>query len=148
MDLRITTSTVGDAHVVALDGAADIAAAPAMHAALARATAAAGGVHLVVDLDGLVVLDDVALGLILGAAARARAAGGSLTLACTRARLLDRIAATRLDAIVPVTSSITDSGDRAHAELRPTDTGQPDPGCRDTTRPSSAWTPSGSSATS
>ena len=128
MDLRVTTSIVGTARVVALDGVADLAATPALHAALKRATADLAGVgEVVVDLDGLGLLDDAAIGLLVGAAARVRAAGIELVVVCTNERVCERLRATRVDRIVPVTTSIASaSGARAR----------------------SAWTPSGSSATS
>ena len=128
MDLRVTTSTVGTAKVVALDGVADLAAAPALHAALTRATTDLAGVsEVVVDLDGLGLLDDAAIGLLVGAAARVRAAGIELVVVCTNERVCERLRTTRVDRIVQVASSIANV------------TGP---------RPRSTWTPSGSSATS
>ena len=128
MDLRVTTSTVGTARVVALDGVADLAATPALHAALERATADLAGLgEVVVDLDGLGLLDDAAIGLLIGAAARVRAAGIELVVVCTNERVCERLHSTRVDRIVQVTTSIASA------------TG---PLARST------WTPSGSSATS
>jgi anti-anti-sigma factor len=127
MDLRITTSTVGTARVVALDGVADLAGVPALHAALTRATAALDEVGAVaIDLDGLTLLDDVAVGLLVGAAARARQAGIELVLVCTNDRVRERLHVTRVDRIVRVTRSIAGA---ASARAR------------------NPWTPSGSSAT-
>ena len=128
MDLRITSSTVGTARVVALDGVADLAAVPALHAALTRATAELDEVGaVVIDLDGLTLLDDVALGLLVGAAARARLAGIELVVVCTNDRVCERLRATRIDRIVRVSTSIASAA---------------------STGERSAWTPSGSSATS
>lgn len=102
------TSTVGGAHVLVLDGTADLSAVPAVHAALARAVAAAAGRTLVVDLDGTAVLDDAVLGLLVGAAARQRDTGGGLEIVCTGERLLERLARTRLDHILTVRRSLAD----------------------------------------
>ncbi len=103
------TSTVGGAHVLALDGTADLAAAPAVHTALARATAASAGHTLVIDLDGTLVLDDAVLGLLVGAATRQRDSGGELVVVCTGERLLERLAHTRLDRVLTVRRSLADS---------------------------------------
>jgi anti-sigma B factor antagonist len=108
VDLRVMTSTVGGAHVLVLDGTADLSAVPAVHAALARAVAAAAGRTLVVDLDGTAVLDDAVLGLLVGAAARQRDTGGGLEIVCTGERLLERLARTRLDHILTVRRSLAD----------------------------------------
>jgi anti-anti-sigma factor len=128
MDLRVTSSTIGTARVVAFDGVADLSAVPALHAALTRATTDLDEVgSMVIDLDGLTLLDDVAIGLLVGAAERSRRAGVELVLVCTNDRVRERLRSTRVDRIVPVTTSIASAtGDRAR----------------------SAWTPSGSSATS
>ncbi len=99
---------VGGAHVVALDGTADLAAAPTVHKALSRATAAAAGRTLVVDLDGTMLLDDAVLGLLIGAAARQRGGGGELVVVCTGERLLERLAQTRLDRILTIRPNLVD----------------------------------------
>ena len=107
------TSTVGGAHVLALDGTADLAAAPTVHTALGRAVATASGRTLVVDLDGTVLLDDAVLGLLVGAAARQRDTGGELVVVCTGERLLERLAHTRLDRILTVRRSLADGASPA-----------------------------------
>ena len=111
MELRVRTSSVATTTVVALDGTADLAAAPLLHATLQRATQQAGGGELVVDLDGLAVLDDAALGLLVGAAARQRESGGTFVVVCTSIRVLDRLAATRLDTILTIRSRVVAVGD-------------------------------------
>ena len=127
MDLRVTSSSVGSARVVALDGVADLAAVPAFHAALTRATAEMNGVGaVVVELDGLTLLDDAAVGLLVGAAARAREAGAELVVVCTNHRVCERLQATRVDRIVRVATSIATA---VSEEAR------------------RAWAPSGASAT-
>ena len=90
MDLRITTRRVGDRHVVALDGLADLASIPLLQSRLLREIGLADGATVVVDVDGLLALDDVALGVLLGAAATARDHGGDLEVLTTAARWRDR----------------------------------------------------------
>jgi anti-sigma B factor antagonist len=106
MDLQCATSRIGDRLVVAIGGVADLSTAPRLQGHLRAATTAHPGERLVVDLDGVVVLDDVALGLLLGAAARARELGGDLELVCTQPRLRERLAVTRFDQVVAVRTSI------------------------------------------
>jgi anti-anti-sigma factor len=59
-----------------------------------------------VDLDGLDVIDDTALGTLLGAAGRARVAGGDLEVVTSSARLRERLAVTGFDRAVTVRSSL------------------------------------------
>jgi anti-sigma B factor antagonist len=59
-----------------------------------------------VDLDGVGVLDDSGLGVILGAAGRAREAGGDLVVVCSDARLVARLQLTGLDRAVDVRANL------------------------------------------
>lgn len=106
MELQLTTSRVADRVVVSLRGVADLSTAPALHDGLRRACLDHAGETLLLDLDGAIVIDDAALGLLLGAAARARQAGGELELVCTNQHLRDRLAVTRLDRAITVHRSI------------------------------------------
>lgn len=106
MDVQLTTNQIGDHTVVSLSGVADLSSAPRLHDYLRRACLDHPGETLLVDLDGLSALDDAALGLLLGAAARARQAGGDLELVCTNERLRERLALTRLDRAVTVHRTI------------------------------------------
>jgi len=107
MDLRLTTTRVGDYPVVSLSGIADLSAVPGLHNYLRRACTDHPAETLLVDIDGLLLLDDAALGLLLGAAATARLNGGDLELVCTDERLLARLKITRLDRAVVVRASVT-----------------------------------------
>lgn len=111
MDLRSTLTTAGPYTVLALDGIADVAAIPTLHNLLQRLVTEHGGQHLVVDLDGVAGLDDAALGLLLGAAADARARGGTLAIVCTSERLRQRLTDTRFDLAVRVAASISELSD-------------------------------------
>lgn len=106
MDLRITVDRVGGSPVVALEGAADLAGIPALRRELRRAVAAARGEQVLVDLDGVSVLDDAALGLLLGASAAAREAGGDVVLVCSAERIARRLTETRLDQVMTVRPTI------------------------------------------
>jgi anti-anti-sigma factor len=108
MDLRFRTDRVGDTAVLVLDGIADLAGLPVLHRALATITDRPGTVA--VDLDGLAALDDAAAGLLVGAAARARGAGGELVLVATAPRIVQRIEHLWLDRVVRVTASVAAAG--------------------------------------
>lgn len=97
---RLRTQLDGST-VVELDGDADLGTLPQLQQLLARAvdTASTG---IVVDLDGVTVLDDAALGLIVGAAAAARRRDVGLRLICTEPRRRAYLAETRVDRIIPV----------------------------------------------
>ena len=110
MDLQLTTARVGEHVVISLAGIADLSTAPGLFDYLRRACGDHRGDTLLVDIDGLVSLDDAALGLLLGAAARARQFGGELELVCTNERLAARLASTRFDRAVAVRTSIAASG--------------------------------------
>lgn len=90
MDLRCHLSLVGSLPTLALDGEVDLASLPILHSALGRLLAEAVGATVAVDLDGVSTLDDTGLGLLLGAAARARQHGGELVVVCSAPRLRER----------------------------------------------------------
>lgn len=106
MQVRTTIDNVGGVVVVALDGALDLASVGRLHDDLTRAVRHHRAVTLLVDLDAVTVLDDAGLGVLLGAAAAAREAGGDLEVVCTRALLRERLDRTRFDRAVAVRSSI------------------------------------------
>lgn len=106
MDLHISTDVVADRVVLSLTGIADLSTAPRFHDRLRRTVVDHPGRSVVVDLDGLILLDDAVLGLLLGAAARARSAGGDLVVVCTRSTVRERLATTRFDQIVDVLDGI------------------------------------------
>ena len=108
MDLRITTRAVGDAVVVAIDGLADLASIPLLQDRLRREISHAPGATVIVDVDGLLAFDDVALGVLLGAAATARESGGDLQLLATASRWRERFERTRLDRAIVIRSSLAE----------------------------------------
>jgi anti-sigma B factor antagonist len=88
--------------VVPVEGEVDLATVPALRDRLLKAVTHDPGGEVVVDLDGVTVLDDTAMGVLLGAAARARELGGELAIVCTSPRLLERLRITRLDRAIEV----------------------------------------------
>lgn len=106
MDLRISTRDVGERHVVALDGIADLSTVPVLQSSLKREIVAVPGATIVVDVDGLLALDDVALGVLLGAAATAREHGGDLEVLTTSPRWAERFRTTRFEQAVAIRDRI------------------------------------------
>jgi len=104
MSCRVTV--IGDATVVSLSGELDLASVPSLRSVLVRAIDDARGATVLVDLDGVSALDDTGLGIILGAAGRAREAGGELVLVATSARLRERFASTGFSRAIEVRDSI------------------------------------------
>lgn len=104
--IRATVTTVGGNVVVALDGAVDLASVGTLHGDLARVVRRHPSDVIIVDLDGVDTLDDAGLGILLGAAASAREAGGDIEVVCTRSTLRDRLERTRFDRAITVRSTI------------------------------------------
>ncbi len=102
MDLVCRTTIVGDIATLQLLGEIDLASIPVLHDATVRLVADASGHTVAIDLDGVTVVDDTGLGVLLGAAARAREAGGDLILVCTSERLRRRFELSGLSRAIEV----------------------------------------------
>ncbi len=102
MELRCHLATLGSHAVLQVSGEIDLATLPSFRDHLLRAVDLHRGERVWVDLDGVTALDDSGLGMVLGAAARAREAGGEVALVCTGERLLHRFALSGLDRAVEV----------------------------------------------
>jgi anti-anti-sigma factor len=108
VELSQDTVEIAGLDVLVLRGDVDLATLPLLHGALQRLVDGRRGEVVLVDIDGLVLVDDAALGLLLGAAGRAREADGDLEIVCTATRLLDRIMLCRLDRAVKIRSRASD----------------------------------------
>jgi anti-anti-sigma factor len=107
MPLRHTLSLVAGRPVVALNGSVDLATVPSLHNALATAILDHPATIIAVDLHGVDAFDDVALGVLLGAAGRARRGGGDLFVVTTDDAVRQRFALTGFDRAVTVASSLS-----------------------------------------
>lgn len=90
--MSLSTSTIvvaGDA-VISLSGEVDMATLPLLHDALTKALAHHPGRMIVIDLDGVTVLEDIGLGVLMGAAGSARQTGADLVVICNNIRLRER----------------------------------------------------------
>ena len=110
MELRADHDVVGTLPVVALSGSVDLATVPQLSTALFRLLAEHTGGRVAVDLDGVDVLDDTGLGVLLGAAGRARSAGGDVVIVIADERLRARFATTGFDCAVHVVDSLSAVG--------------------------------------
>lgn len=90
MDLLCRTITVGDVPALAVSGELDLASIPILRDAIVRLLSSTEGRMVAIDLDGVTVLDDAGLGVLLGAADRAREQGGDVVLVCSNERLRAR----------------------------------------------------------
>ncbi len=102
MELRCQLTQLGTHPVLHVSGEIDLATLPTFRDHLHRAVDQHRGSCVWVDLDGVTALDDSGLGMVLGAAARAREADGDLALVCTGDRLLHRFSLSGLDRAVEV----------------------------------------------
>ena len=80
------STSSGSLPVLTLSGSVDLATLPRLQDGLLRLAAEHPGERVAVDLDGVDVLDDTALGVLLGAAGRARQHGGDLIVVCAAER--------------------------------------------------------------
>lgn len=109
MELTLRRTQVAERSVLVVSGDLDIVSIPRFNDALTRLTTDGRGTTVVVDLDGAGLIDDAGLGLLLGAAGRARTAGGDLAVVCTEPRLRQRLTDTGFDRAINVVHSISGS---------------------------------------
>ena len=109
MELALRRTQIADRHVLVVSGDLDIVSIPRFNDALSRLTADGRGATVVVDLDGAGLIDDAGLGLLLGAAGRARSSAGDVVVVCTEPRLRQRLAETGFDRAINVVKSVSDS---------------------------------------
>jgi anti-sigma B factor antagonist len=107
MSLEVTSSVVGDRPVVVLAGTVDLATVPSLHNALTTTILDHPQATIAVDLGGITALDDVALGILLGAAGRARRGGGDLVVITADDALRQRLAVTGFDRAITVSPSLS-----------------------------------------
>jgi anti-anti-sigma factor len=99
-------TVIGEHPVLAPTGELDLAGLPRWHDALTRAVEQHRGVTLLIDLDGVGSIDDLAVGVLLSAGARARDRGGRIELVAANPVLRDRLARLGVDRVLPVRTSI------------------------------------------
>ena len=93
--------------VIRLYGDVSLASIPRLVDALNRELATAASDTVVLDLDGIDVLDDAGLGILMGFAARVRTVGANIYVIASVSRVVQRLSDTRFDRAVDVISSIS-----------------------------------------
>ncbi|MGA0877670.1 MAG: STAS domain-containing protein [Ilumatobacteraceae bacterium] len=106
MSLSLRRETVGGVDILALNGAVDLSTLPRVADALNRAVAE-GQPVVAVDLEAISVIDDAALGTLLGAASRLRREDRRLVLISSDSRIVQHLEATGVASIVPVVPSLS-----------------------------------------
>jgi anti-anti-sigma factor len=106
VDLVCRSTIVGDIATLQLSGEIDLATIPMLRDATMRLVGSAPGSTVAIDLDGVTVVDDTGLGVLLGAAARARENGGDLILVCSSERLNRRFELSGLARAIEVRSRL------------------------------------------
>ena len=107
MELVCTLALIDTTPVLQVSGEIDLATLPYFRDQLLRVVSLHGGVTLFVDLDGVTVLDDTGLGMLLGTAGRAREQGGDLIVVSNNRQLLERFELTRLNRALELRHSIS-----------------------------------------
>jgi anti-sigma B factor antagonist len=113
MNLSTSTIVVGDDAVISLSGEVDLSTIPSLHDALSKALAHHPGRLIVIDLDGVTVLEDTGLGILLGAAGSARQTGADLIVVCNNMRLRERLDRTGFSRAIEVRDRRTENDNDA-----------------------------------
>lgn len=108
MDLELPDATPDGWTVVTASGEVDVAAAPTLRDRLGGLIEA-GSDRLIVDLDNVDFIDSTGLGVLVGAARRARSATGDLRVVCTNSRLLRIFEITGLDEVFSISNSVDEA---------------------------------------
>jgi len=102
VELHLRVDGTGPLPVLVVDGEVDLATLPRLRNALARLVVDHPGSTVAADLTAVSALDDCGLGILMGAAAHARGAGGDLAVVCDTSRLCERLTLTGLDRAITV----------------------------------------------
>ena len=92
--------------MITLTGRVDLSTIPTLQGTLVRTIGDHPGSVVAVDLDGLDTLDDVGMGVIIGAAGRARRSGGDVVVVTADDALRQRLALTGFDRAITVSASL------------------------------------------
>ena len=109
MEMSLRQLQIGERQVLVASGDVDLVSLPRFNDALARLVSGSTGRIVVVDIDGTGLFEDAALGLLIGAAGRARTQSGDLVVVCTEPRLRERLAQNGFDRAVSVADSISNA---------------------------------------
>jgi anti-sigma B factor antagonist len=106
MDLVIREEDHGGVPVLSLAGEIDLATAPRLRDRLVRVATVHQGETVLVDLDGVTLLDSAGLGVLLGGLRRMRTGGGDLVIVCASSRLGEIFHSVDLDRVFSIHSTL------------------------------------------
>ncbi|NUR07540.1 MAG: STAS domain-containing protein [Nocardioidaceae bacterium] len=101
MRLAVTSDVEHGVGVVVASGEVDLATAPSLRQAISDHLAA-GQTLLLLDMTDVTFIDSTGLGILVGAAKKARGLGGSMRLVCDNPRILRLLTITGLARALPV----------------------------------------------
>jgi anti-sigma B factor antagonist len=105
MDFEITSFESGRWLVVQPSGEIDMVNAPTLRAALVEFDRD----HVIVDLSNVEFIDSTGLGVLVGAAARARKRDGEMRVVCPRPGIRKVFAITGLDAVFMIAADLAEA---------------------------------------
>jgi anti-sigma B factor antagonist len=102
MNLKVTSEHLdGRAHLIALEGEADLYTAPELKREL-QDVIDQGADSVIVDLTETTFIDSTTLGVLIGGVKRLRPKGGSVSLICTDPNIRKIFEITLLDRVFPI----------------------------------------------
>ena len=104
-DWSLSSHSAGDRTVVVVTGELDMRTAPRLRQQLTDLVEA-GEIELVVDLEGVGMLDSTGLGVLCGALNRVRLRGGSLHIVCSNPKIIEVFETTGLTRVFPLHDSL------------------------------------------
>lgn len=104
--MSFDVSTVGDHRVIGCAGALDLSSLPQLSDLLDRHVGVDRSV--VLDLDGITVIDATTAGVLIAAAHRQREAGKRFTVVCSNPAILERLTRLGLADAIALATSIHD----------------------------------------
>jgi anti-sigma B factor antagonist len=102
MLLRVDHSVAAGTADITAHGEIDLATVNTLRSAITSAIAE-GARHVVLHLEGVTYIDSSGLGTLIGAHKRLASSGGTMTVRCSRPRILRLFAITGLDRVLTVT---------------------------------------------
>lgn len=116
MDLRSEVTVTPGLPVVAFSGIVDLSTLATLRDVLLRIVTEHPRRRVAVDLDGVEMIDDAGLGIVLGGAARARGAGGDLVVVVANPRIRRRFSVSRFDRAIELHGTLAEAASPPVAE--------------------------------
>ena len=101
MLLRVESTTEADMVAITADGEIDLATVNTLRSAITNALQS-GASRLTLDLENVTYIDSSGLGTLIGAHKRLASSGGTVTVRCSKPRILRLLSITGLDRVLTV----------------------------------------------